>query len=616
MKISIDLFEQFIGDDLLDITKIADELNQLGFEAEAEGKILDIAVPSNRGDCWNIYGLAKELSAFYGYTFKEPELLELPTNDGIINLDITDKAKDFVENDYFVSISNYRPTPSPDIIKRHLGLLNVSSKDLLVDLTNYITLEIGAPLHVFDKASIESGLKIDLSSANESMVLLNDKEVTLKEGMLIQRSYNQIIDLVGVMGGKLSGMDTNSDLIIQAGVFTPSKIRFNSKQSHVATEASIRYERGVSTYRSELALKRFLFLAKKYYPELEIVTSQKFQKDLPKVSIKIDYNYITKLLGFSVSISDLELLTKIGFIIEDDNIIVPRDRRDVESLADIAEEIVRFKNLNNIDKKPLSKQSPLPKECDYYQELAIKQTLVDIGFTEIQSYSFVEKNGRIKITNPISRLQSDLRISLKDGLLKATGKNPFLKKARFFEIGRIFLPDEKTHLGIILKGYKEKELTTIQSQLSEKLGLPIDYKFVDVTSEGMSYEIKSSQLYYMELPIRRIENKLSVSDTEHSTDPIKPISKFPPVNRDITFVVDTDDDITIITKYFNGQSYVLFSELIDKFESTEALGSGKIAYTFRVLYQDLARTLTDNETDDFIVKDLNNLSKELQFTIR
>lgn len=617
MRITTQQFARFLPNAKLDDNQLVTLLTMLGHETERDNNALEVKIFPNRGDCLSLRGLSRELAAFYPQEvgeFTEVPLSPLPQQSAFFELKMAPKAKEYVLCDHLLRIEGYKPTESPREIVEVLRTIGLQPKELLVDLTNFIAFEIGLPMHVFSYENVSGGLILDLSVQDEKFQpLVGSKTYKLPAGLLIQRCNGEAVDLAGTVGGYQSAFKpTDSTALIQAAVFSPNIVRRNSKEV-MSTDASYRFQRGVDPYLSSLASSRLIYLLNQYAPQTKVTGYQAYDQTKPPVRIEVSLERISELLGTSISQQNLEDISRLGLVAAGRTVTVPSWRYDLHSEADIAEELGRLIGLNHIKPRQLTKKRSKTKS-DYQRELELKKQLCALGWVETVSYSLTEK-GDVKLQNPRTVDSSYLRASLLTGLLETLRRNPFMGKAMFFETGNIFLPEERRQIGFVLTGHKQKVVVEIAEKLTNLLGSEVNLSPVNPSqlSEG---DVKQPNVFFAEIPL--VYEKLPATQEQMPIvlPQVKEISKYPPALRDLTIVVDGQTDETMIEGILSSSPKVLFAELIDEFVSHEVIGPNKKALTFRMIFQDLLRSLTDEEVSKCLDKAVGNLSGKVKFVIR
>lgn len=611
MIISLSWLKEFLPELTWTADELADKATSIGHESTAvDAEHVEVEITPNRGDCLSVFGLARDLSGIYNLGLKQPELSEVPREKDIIALNIADGVADKVPQDYLVEIDGYHPQESPDEIKNKLDVLGLQSKDLIVDLTNVVSSEIGSPLHVFDYEKIKSGLEIGLSKKDEDITLLDGKTITLPAGCLVQRTEGKAVDLAGVMGGQASAVgEKTTHFVLQAAVFDVSLIRTTSKLSGVATSASLQYQKGVSSFAAEMGTRRFLYLLHKYAQNCQILGMQTVGEKKPNGTFIFDLEKIGSLIGTTFETDGLQNLTRLGFVVNGNQLTPPAWRNDVTNNAELAEELSRVVGLDKIAPQELSKTLNNPSN-DFHRLTSLKQHMVALGLTETLGYSFVP-SGQVEIANPFTEAMRFMRPSLLSSLLDTVARNPYMKKVLYFEVGHVFTDNETPMIGFASPSKND----SLMERLNTMTGTSLEWQ--EISGEPLSQkDIKFGKIYFAETPLMPILERTPIAQAVTKELPTyRPISKFPPTTRDVTLLVDRSIDPQAVCSVFLASDKVALAELTDSYQS-ESLGADKSALTFRILYQDLERSLTDTEVDELLKEHLNTLSKEVQFTLR
>lgn len=297
-----------------------------------------------------------------------------------------------------------------------------------------------------------------------------------------------------------------------------------------------------------------------------------------KERILVTAEQINHLLGTDSSNEDLKKLELLGFIVENDA-VTPPDFRDVVTAADVAEEVVRQLGYDKLTIQPLTKQGAI--ESDSYQHtLSLKIALASIGLFETATYSFT-KEGVIEIEDPFSRDEPFLRSNLQTGLLKTLARNPYLKRAAFFEIGSVFTPEEVTKLGILIAGYKD--IDSWQTGISQAIGKGVNLSEIQ-PGIAEKLEVKQGRLNYCEIPIDNLKPvKLErIKSLDLPLPKFKLISKFPPLVRDVTVENPVSDTLDTLRRLEG----LLFVENVDEYQRR---------ITYRLIFQKMSGSYAEAE---------------------
>lgn len=632
MLIPIKWLKEYVKTDLSN-QQIADALTLAGLTIEEiKNDVLDGEVTSNRSDWLSIFGVARELAAI---TNSELTILSKPDlkikNESLININFDTEL--VLRYSGYV-IKNIQIKESPDWLKQKLTKAGVRAINNVVDITNYVMLETGQPLHSFDCDKMTGDITIRRAKAGETITTLDQIPRPADENIIVAENNGQLIDLVGIMGGALSDTtEQTKNIFLQAAVFPPTLIRKSSKTIKLSTEASYRYERGVDYTKNtdylDLAAAMILELAGGEICQL--VDEKVKNYDPPQISWQL--SDAEALIGVKIDeTKSLNWLDKLGIktVKEADHFVStsPSWRFDLNIKEDIIEEIARFLIVDSMPRTQLKPLPPQKNNSPYYQIEAVKDQLVGLGLNEMDGYSFLSGKNLLdakldpkkclEASNPLSEEYQYLRPSLLPDMLLAVAQNPLFNPVSFFEIGNIFQTElEQTNLGIIIAG-NDQETESYKQNVEKWLeSQKIDTKLTKITPEILkSYKIRKKSVYFIEIPFAKIgENLKETSFTipemnQHYTS----ISKFPAVKRDLAIIVDKSINPQAIIETIIKQSpenLEILSELFDEFVS-DRFGVGKKSLAFHILYQPIEKTLTDNEAQQIHEKIITKLKEEFQ----
>ena len=419
---------------------------------------------SNRGDLWGHYGMAREISTLLKTELKDylriDDKILVPTGKEKISVKIEDKK--ICARYIAVKINKVKMMESPRWLKERLTAVGARPINALVDITNYVMLESGQPLHAFDAAGLKK-IVVRSSRLGESLETLDNKERLLPEGTILITDGSEPLAMAGIMGGAASAVNKNTDsIILEAATFDAVAVRKASQSLNLRTDASARFEKTLDPNLPVIAWQRAWQLIKEIMPEAELagepVDYINFKLEL--LPIALDFSWLKKKLGQEISRKEaINILERLGFSVGlDKNILLVtppswRAVKDVTSKEDILEEVARIIGYNNLPSvAPLTALSLLPDN----QELILERKIQDIlsgsgGLHEVYNYSFVgeqslsklnlDASRYLKLVNPISEQHVFLRQNLLIGLLQNARLNQFnYNDFGLFELGRIFLP--------------------------------------------------------------------------------------------------------------------------------------------------------------------------------
>jgi len=580
MNFSYSWLQSFFDKKLPKPEKLAEFLTLYSFEVEEVKKnredfVLDIAVFTNRGsDCFSHIGIAREIAAILNYKLKieDFKLIE----------DKKLKAKDFIAVEvkdknacprYTVRVVNgVKVGPSPKWIQERLRVCGLRPINNIVDITNYVMLETGQPLHSFDAGKLGGGkIIVRFAKKGEKITSLDGEKYTLDENVLVIADSKEPLAIAGIKGGKVPEIDKKTKIVVlESANFDRKIIRRCSRELDLKTDASLRFDHGIDPNLTEFAINRASALIQKiaggkiargiidvYSQKACPVGSRRISFGvLPKI-IKLDLKYVERLLGIKIPEQKMKsILEKLGFKLKaqssklkpkDKNsklldVEVPTRRLDVSIPEDLIEEIGRVYGYEKIPAIfPVASLIPPKRNEEIFWEDMTKDILKEAGFTEVYNYSFISDEqakifgiqNLIEIENPLSSEQKYLRPSLIPNLLENVEKNlNYFADIKIFELGKIFqnckLIEKRILTGVIAaKDTKSEEefyeLKGIIDNLLQKLGIssvwydeykptPEDSKF-NIWQLGKCAEIKidNEEIGFLGEISPRVLEKLGIS---------------------------------------------------------------------------------------------------------
>lgn len=633
---------------------------------DLDGEIIEFEITPNRSDCLSIIGMAREVAAVYNKKIKEPSLeiskKEDKYSDYFNGVDI--KSNNCIR---FITavIKNVKIKNSPMYIQNALRDAGMRPINNIVDFTNYVMLEYGQPLHAYDLDTIEDKkIIVRNGQENEKLITLDDKERKIKEeDLLICDGKDRPIGFAGVMGGASTEVTNSTNtILIESACFDKDSIRKTSKRLNLRSEASSRFEKGVSPKLSEIAIKRFLKLIEETNSGVVVdgFDDKGSFEDREKI-IKLRNSRSNMLLGINLTVEEskkylesLELKTEIKG--DDLYVNIPYFREDLVVEVDLIEEIGRLYGFHNIKAQALNGEltrglkSELRKFID-----KTRLNLYALGYSEIMTYSFIsnkmfdkltlnennELRNTIKILNPLGEDFSVMRTTLIGNMLETIRRNLNNKQKdlRFSEVGNTFKKennqmletklavfalvgkydffDLKNDLINLLKKFGIKDIRFIREENNEIFhqgrcaNILIDGENVGVLGEISPFVLEnydiSERVNLCELNLDKIiKFKKDIIQYEE-------ISKYPVVERDIAFIIDEDvesqDIIDVI--FENGGEYIKFVQLFDRYKG-EQIEKGKVSLAYEIGFQSKTETLKDK-----LVKEaFENITKALEDKFR
>ena len=428
---------------------------------------VEFEITSNRPDCMSVLGLAREAHA----TFNVPLNIKEPVfkgNSEDINsmLTVDVQNKELCPRYIAGIVKNVKIEPSPRWLRERLRASGVRPINNLVDITNYVMLEYGHPMHAFDLRYVEEN-KICIRNAKdgEGITTLDGTERKLSSEMLVIADAKKPIAVAGVMGGEYSGiMDDTTNVVFEAACFAGTSVRITAKKLGMRTDASARFEKGLDPQNALPALKRAFELVE-LLGAGEVVGSMidKDYSDKTPKAVEFNVDWINGFLGTDISREDMvSYLTKLGFTVDSDKVFAPSFRIDIECKSDIAEEVARIYGYNNIPSTLMrgvvqAKLTPVQK----YQR-KIEQSMLALGCNEITTYSFISPKffdkirlpqdsklrKTVTITNPLGEDTSVMRTTTIPSMCEVLGRNYNNRNlsAKLYEIGNEYIPTEADKL--------------------------------------------------------------------------------------------------------------------------------------------------------------------------
>ena len=628
--------------------------------------VIDFDLTANRGDLLSILGMAYEVGAIYDKPVKDIDLSHKENKE-----DINDSFKVVVNTDncsIFLAkkVENVQIKESPDFIKNRLIASGIRPINNVVDISNYVMLETGQPLHFYDADTLDGCLEVRMAKKDEKLTTLDEIERTLKEEDIVISNGKKAIGLAGVMGGLETEItEKTKNIIIEAAIFDSVKVRRTSN-TILRSEASNRFEKGLDPNRTYMAIERSCNLLEKYADAEVVGGIAKYDKsDKEDRVIDITVDNINSLLGMSVSKKEvIDVFRRLGFSTKDNGdkltVSVPRRRIDISIKEDLIEEVGRIIGVNNIEGK-LPDIAPKMGSYDKVQRL-LRNKLCDLGLSETLSYVLVpeadakyftkDNTEVVKLLDPLSEDKNTLRHSLSIALYKIYENNKArnLKDVSIFEIGKSFQKEGDNYsetkklaclmtgdyyLGITKKKVDFYIIKGIAEEVLDYLGYNGRYSFIkdqdklpDEMHPGQSAiisvngnnvgiigkihpSIESEDVYILEIDLDKLAT-LKVGAMKY-----KEISKFPTIKKDIALVIKKDisaQEIGMKIKKLAG-SLLESSEVFDVYEGVGILpGMRSIAFSLTFGKQD--RTLTDEEINEVMEKIIQGLEKEYNAVLR
>ena len=658
-----------LPDDLVPGTKIVDALS-------LNDAIFEIAITPNRPDCLSVYGIAREVAAILGKTLKQPEYLLKEDGKNISSVVDVEIKNDTGCLRYSCRyIDGVKISESPDWLKNRLESCGIRSINNVVDITNYVLLEFGQPLHAFNHNLLKGKKIIVRFAENEEVITtLDGVERKLTPDDILICDEEKPIALGGIMGGLNSEVvETTENVLLESAYFDPTTIRKTSKRTGLRSDSSYRFERGVDPNNVVNSLNRAASLIMEFAGgKLSKSAIDVYKKEILPCEVEISVERINRVLGINTTTSEIvEILQSLKIdIVKSDNdilkLLIPTFRVDITREIDVIEEVGRMVGYNNIPTvTPYVEMTTNEIEPSRKMVDQLKQTFISSGFFEAVNYSFEDpeliklfnSDDTIKILNPLTTENSDMRNSLLPGLVKDLKLNLSRQVGdiRLFEVGKIFipkrdgqLPKEEKRFTAISTGKRQPEvwdnedinlfdLKSIITKCLETITHSREITFSKTADINFLHPGKSSYISIQDTLIGIIgelhpdySEKLGIDKTVNIMDidldkllthyksdyNFTPLPKFPSVRRDISLIVDKDISAGEMINKINSVSNLVEEAWIFDYFQSESLGKDKKSVGISILLRSDEKTLTDedaNEVQKLAINELNNsLGAELR----
>lgn len=643
---------------------------------QLEDSIIELDLTPNRGDCLSIAGIARELGALnqcevteqewapYKQTIEEEFPVEI----------LADEACSSYAGRVIKGVNVKATTPLWMLERlRRSGLRGLSP---VVDVTNYVMLELGQPMHAFDLQKLDGKIQVRFSDKDEKVTLLDGKSIDLQENSLVIADNSKVLALAGVMGGEDSAVgDSTTDIFLESAFFKPEFIAGKARSYGLHTDSSHRFERGVDTEMQVHAIERATELIREICggdvgPVIEHKTTSHSAVAIP---IHLRFEQIKRVLGIELARDDVtEIFKRLCMEVKvySDGWLVkaPSFRFDIQIEADLLEEVVRIYGYNNIPRTRPSYHAVVRAQPEQENSLnTLKRCLVNRGYFEAISYSFVDPKWQkildpeaatIALANPLSSEMSVMRTTMWAGLLNALKHNVNRQQSRvrLFETGLCFKP-ESENSGIdaitqelmfagVVCGDLHHEQWAEKTQKVDFFDVKADVEallsFSEVDSvfaaaenpalhPGQSASIKQNGEIVgwvgalhpevqkaLDIDQRVYVFELKQSAIANNNIPVfSPLSRFPEVRRDLAILVDEALPVADILTVINESSSDLVKEtqIFDIYQG-KGVDEGRKSVAFGLILQEFSRTLTDNEVDSEIENIVSTLNQQFAATLR
>ncbi len=621
--------------------------------------VIDFELTANRGDLLSILGMAYEIGAIYDKKVKDIDLSYNQSNEDINNSFKVNVKTDNCSIFLAKRVENVVIKESPTFIKNRLIASGIRPINNVVDISNYVMLEVGQPLHYYDADTLNGCLEVRMAEENEKLTTLDDVERTLSREDIVISDGKKAIGLAGVMGGLETEITENTkNIMIESAIFDNVKIRKTSKEI-LRSEASNRFEKGLDPNRTYMAIERSCHLLEKYADAKIVGGLVKYDEaSLEDTKIDVSLEKVNKVLGTTISKEDvLDVFRKLAFETEVNGdkitVSVPKRRIDISIEEDLIEEVGRIYGVNNIEGKLPS--LPL-KQGSYNKTLRnIRNKMIDLGLNETLSYILVNDKEAtkyttdnveiVKLLDPMTEERNTLRYSMIPSLVKIYEYNKARsqKDVSIFEIGKGFYKKDEQYgenlklcalmtgeryLSVKSKQVDFYDIKGVAEELLDYLGYGGRYSFVvkeELPKEFHPYQTAQisvnndivgiigklhpnctkDNVYVLEINLDKLLEKKT------GKMKYKEISKFPSVKKDLAVVIDKDITSEEIAKQIKklAGNLLLGSKIFDVYTG-ENIEENKKSIAYSLEFGAADRTLTDDEINAILEKIIAGLEKQ------
>lgn len=633
--------------------------------------VLDVSVTANRPDCQSIIGMSREVAAVLGKEMKYPSIAYTPRKTDIKCFDVS------IENENCSAytgtvIDKVTVAPSPEWMRDRLRYVGLRPINNLVDITNYVLLEVGQPLHAFDLNCVKDKIIVRSAVDGEEITALNDVKYKLSSDMMVIADAEKSLAIAGIMGGEYSGIsDKTTAVFLEAAKFARGNVRTTSRKLGLRSDSSARYEKGVDWFNLSFGRARALNLFETL--GAGVITDRHVEAGnaVPKErTLVISVDRINKLLGIEVAAEKMAaILNGLGITttVQGDQMtcIIPLYRDDIDNYADITEEIIRYYGYDNLKSTFIEQAHPTIGGKTKQQKAidSIKDYMVSCGVTEAATFSFISekqydklgieqtdsRRNFIRIINPLSEEYSVMRTQLVGSMLESVARNYSFKNDdyRLFEIARTYkpkslplneLPDEIYTLCVCFTGESEDfyalkatvcgllkllgaENVSFERSETSYLhpGISADV-FVSDKKIGYLGKIHPETAKAFDIPEHVFVAEIVIHDLigiEKKTVRFRPLPKFPIVERDVAVIVNDEVPVgKIIDCIYQSAGEICDDvKLFDVYRGNQII-TGKKSVAFSLKLRNDDHTLVDGEIQEVMKKVVEGLESKLHATLR
>ena len=642
--------------------------------------VYTVEITPNRPDWLSHWGVARDVWALCGGRRSFPNST-LPSVSGFEDWStlVSVQAPDLCPEYTARVIRGVKVGESPEWLKKCLNAVGIRPINNIVDITNFVMMEFGEPLHAFDSRFLkDKKIVVRRAADNESIVALDGKKYDLNHDMLVIADAEKPVAIAGIMGGEYSGiMPDTTEVVLESAYFNPTSVRLTSRKLGLTSDAAYRFERGVDPDMLETASTRAASLILELAGgELvsELIRIKNSRPDHPR--ILCTFSKINSLLGLELSNQQMvEIFRKLGLGISDVGddtclVTIPGFRMDIKENADLAEEVARIYGLDNLPKKRVASLQALPfSEDDWAPFEKLRNQLIAAGLDDTVNVSMLdektalsdlqfEADDLMKMNNPISLDLAVLRASILPGLLACVKRNVSRKNAdlALFEIGHVFCknsakyPEERDELAIVMTGRAHPERYSaeravnydfydikgvLESVLENRRLKSVEFKpasdprfvkgvcaelFLDGKKAGVLGKLNDKMTKGMRLQSDVLAAVIQLSvlfEAEGKSINYEPVSQFPPITRDVAFLAPKELDNQQVLDFIAAQKIpnLVHAEIFDLF-SGAPLPEGAKSMGYTLTFRSMDKTLTDVEVNAAHEKLRDALAKKLGVELR
>ncbi|MGB0221278.1 MAG: phenylalanine--tRNA ligase subunit beta [Sinimarinibacterium flocculans] len=658
------------SDGLLELDATARPGQPIGDYLRLDDHILNLEITPNRGDCLSVLGLARDVAALFGVNMKRPNLPPaVVVGDRTIKVEIEDAETCPTYTGRIISKLNAKAR-TPDWMRERLRRSGLRCIHPLVDVTNYVMLELGQPLHAFDREKLSGTIRVRRTKPGEQLKMLTGESVVTEHGELLIADDNGPLALAGVMGGLESGVtDATTSIFLESACFAPEAVAGTARRHKLVSDASYRFERGVDPGLQRTALDRASQLITEICGGEVHPVSQAGRSQPEPVNVRLRHARMTQLLGHEIASREVEqLLGRLGITTRNEIgdtwlCRIPSHRYDLRLEVDLIEEAARLHGYDRIPARPyLAALAPSQPAEGRRPLAAARSTLVSRGWQEIVSLAFVDPRvqaaldpnaASIAVDNPIAETQSVMRTRLWPGLVAAWlhNRQRQLPRARLFETGVCFALRDGTVVetpriaGLAAgdafaeqwgKKNRPVDFYDLKADVAALLGAPTDdYRFEAAPDAalhpgrsarilrgdraiGWIGELHPSAVRTLDLPEAPLVFEVDWPAIRDATVPrAQALSEFPSSRRDLAVVVaETTPVQALVDCVRKAGGNLLQKVFVFDIYRGEAVGNACKSVALGLIFNDYSRTLTIDDIDAATQAVTQALSQELAATIR